>query len=302
MHNLKANFNKFLTIAKSVFRDKINKDGNFRYYSNKPKMSDIQIIALSCLAESLSIDSENWLFAKLRSGYPKLFPTLIHRTNYNRRRRRLSEMTAQLSKQICLNFSGHDSEYVIDSIPVPICQKPRIARLKICKDDELVLPSTAWHASHKSYYHGFKMHLVISKSGFPFTVGMTTASMHDSQYIPYLKQDNLPECELLADRGYISAGQQLDLFQQAGVKIITPLKANMKITNLWNYQRGKTRKIIETLFSQLCDQQLLKRNYAKTSEGLFTRIVAKIASVSILKAINSLANKPLGKIKHTLVC
>lgn len=150
MHNLKANFSKFLTIAKSVFRDEINTDGNFRFYPNKPKLSDIQIIALSCLAESLSIDSENWLFGKLRSGYPKLFPDLIHRTNYNRRRRGLSERTAQLSKLVCLKFSGSDSEYIIDSIPVPICQKPRIARLKICRDDDLVLPSTAWHASHKS--------------------------------------------------------------------------------------------------------------------------------------------------------
>lgn len=302
MHNLRANFNKFLTIAKLIFRDEINAEGNFRFYPNKPKMSDIQIITLSCLAESMSIDSENWLFGKLRSGYPKLFPNLIHRTTYNRRRRKLSEKTAQLSKQVCLKFSGDDSEYVIDSIPVPICQKPRIARLKICRDDELVLPSTAWHASHKSYYHGFKMHLVISKSGFPFAAGMTTASMHDSQYIPFLKHDDLPKCELLADRGYISAGQQLALFQQAGVKIITPLKANMKIKNLWNYQRRKTRKTIETLFSQLCDQHLLKRNYAKTSDGLFARIVAKIASVSILKAINSLASKPLGRIKHTLLC
>lgn len=147
-------------------------------------MSDIEIITLSCLAESLSIDSESWLFCKLRSEYSRLFPNLIHRTTYNRRRRRLSEKTAQLSKLV-LKFSGHDTEYIIDSIPVPICQKPRIARLKICMDDESVLPSTAWHASHRSYYHGFKIHLVISKSGFPFAAGMTTASMHDSQYIPF---------------------------------------------------------------------------------------------------------------------
>lgn len=66
--------------------------------------------------------------------------------------------------------------------------------------------------------------------------------------------------------------------------------------------RRKTRKTIETLFSQLCDQQLIKRNYAKTSDGLFAQIVAKIASVLILKAINSLANKPLGRIKHALLC
>lgn len=53
----------------------------------------------------------------------------------------------------------------------------------------------------------YKMHLVISQSGFPFAAGMTTASMHDSQYIPFLKHDHLPECELLVDRGYISARQ-----------------------------------------------------------------------------------------------
>lgn len=175
-------------------------------------MSDIEIIALSCLGESLSIDSENWLFGRLLSGYFKLLPNLIHRTTYNRRRRRLSEKTAQLSKLVCLKFPGTDSQYVIDSIPVPICQKPRISRLKTCRDDELVLPSTTWHASHKSYYRGYKMHMVISQSRFPFSAGMTTVSMHDSQYSPFLKHDNLPECELLANRCSISAGQQLALF------------------------------------------------------------------------------------------
>lgn len=82
MHNLRANFNKFLSIAKSVFRDEINAGGNFQFYPNKPKMPDLQIITLSCLAESLSLDratdrSENWLFGKLRSGSPRLFPDLV---------------------------------------------------------------------------------------------------------------------------------------------------------------------------------------------------------------------------------
>jgi hypothetical protein len=121
--------------------------------------------------------------------------------------------------------------------------------------------------------------------------------MHDSQYIPFLKYDNRPECELLADHGYISTRQQLTLFQQTGVKIITQLKANMKIKNLWNYQRRKTSKQLKLSFLNYATG-----NYAKTSNGLFARIVAKIASVSILKAINSLANKPLGRIKHALLC
>lgn len=73
---------------------------------------------------------------------------------------------------------------------------------------------------------------------------------HETDLFKYeiMLKSNLPECELLADRGYISAGQQLALFQQAEVKMITPLKANMKIQNLWNYQRRKHVKLSK-LFS-----------------------------------------------------
>jgi hypothetical protein len=62
---------------------------------------------------------------------------------------------------------------------------------------------------------------VIPQIGFPIVAGMTTASMHDSQYVSFLQHNNLFECKLPADHGPISAAHQLTLFQQAGVKIIT---------------------------------------------------------------------------------
>ena len=37
----------------------------------------------------------------------------------------------------------------------------------------------------------------------------------------------------------------------------------------------KSRKRIETLFSQLCDQFMIRRNYAKSFPGFKTRILAK---------------------------
>ena len=57
-------------------------------------------------------------------------------------------------------------------------------------------------------------------------------------------------------------------------------------------KQGRIRKIIETLFSQLCDQLMIKRNYAKTMEGPFARIIAKIASVTILKTVNKIKGTP----------
>lgn len=45
---------------------------------------------------------------------------------------------------------------------------------------------------------------------------------------------------------------------------------------------------------------MLKRNYAKTFEGLQTRIMAKVAAVTVLQNINHLNGKPLNHIKHAL--
>ena len=78
MHNLKTNFDKILDITKSFFQDSLNADGNYYFYPNKPKMSDSEVIALSILGETIGIDSENYLFGKLKSDHLKDFPNLLH--------------------------------------------------------------------------------------------------------------------------------------------------------------------------------------------------------------------------------
>lgn len=85
MHNLKTNFNKFLQITKSVLSDHLLSDGNFKKYSNKPKFTDIELVTLAITSECLGIDSENLLFSKLKSEYKSDFPTLLDRSNFNRR-------------------------------------------------------------------------------------------------------------------------------------------------------------------------------------------------------------------------
>jgi hypothetical protein len=57
---------------------------------------------------------------------------------------------------------------------------------------------------------------------------------------------------------------------------------------------------VETVFSQLDDQFLLLRNYAKDVTGIFTRILAKIASMTALQYLNKINDRPIGRIKHAL--
>lgn len=75
----------------------------------------------------------------------------------------------------------------------------------------------------------------------------------------------------------------------------------MKTSRNWNRGDAKARKVIETVFSRLEDQFLMKRNYAKSFLGYHTRMTSKIAAHTMLQYLNSLADRPLNRIKHALV-
>jgi len=63
----------------------------------------------------------------------------------------------------------------------------------------------------------------------------------------------------------------------------------------------KSRKRIETLFSQLCDQFMIRRNYAKSFEGFKNRILSKIMALTVIQMINKINNKNINNIKTCIV-
>ena len=69
MHNIKINFNKITEVIKEIIGADINEKGNFLISDTNPKFSNIEVKTLSLTAECLSIDSENYLFAKLNKEY-----------------------------------------------------------------------------------------------------------------------------------------------------------------------------------------------------------------------------------------
>jgi hypothetical protein len=84
----------------------------------------------------------------------------------------------------------------------------------------------------------------------------------------------------------LSQELQLDLFETAKIKLEVPMRKNQNNYQKQPYVFRKTRKRIETLFSQLCDQFMIRRNYAKTFEGFKTRILSKITALTIIQFIN----------------
>ncbi|MFC2137716.1 IS982 family transposase [Bacteroidota bacterium] len=300
MHNLKTNFGKIFNITKSIFKSRLNDLDNFYDYRNKPKLSDCEIIALSFTVESIGIDSENYFLGKLKSDHKDDFPNLIDRSNFNRRRKKLSEFIKELNQILANGLNQGENVYLVDSIPIPVCKLAREKRSKICKLDYLSAPDKGYSAVNKSYYYGYKLHLVTSFRGIFQSMDLTKASVHDVQYLSELKYSGLNNCTLLADKGYLSKPYQIDLFNSCLIKLETPNRHNQHEKEHYPFIFKKSRKRIETLFSQLCDQFMLKRNYAKTLKGLSVRLLSKITAVTMLQFINFENNKPINHLKYAL--
>ena len=129
---------------------------------------------------------------------------------------------------------------------------------------------------------------------------LTKASVHDVHFLPQLKDTGLNNCTLVADKGYLSSEYQLDLFTNCQVKLETPSRTNQKDYLPFEPVYRRVRKRIETLFAQLCDQFMLKRNYAKSVLGLSVRLLTKITGVTLLQYLNVKNNKPLNHLKYAL--
>ena len=124
-------------------------------------------------------------------------------------------------------------------------------------------------------------------------------SVHDIHYLKDVKVD-YSNCTVIGDRGYISAQVQLDLFETANIRLEVPYRCNQKEWKPTFPAFAKARKRIETIFSQLCDQFMIIRNYAKDTDGLFARIIGKISALTILQYINYKNEKPIDRVKYAL--
>lgn len=299
MHNLKTNFDKFFNITKSVFKDHLNEYDNFKFYPHRPKLSDCEIIALSITGEAIGIDSENYFWGKLKCDHNLDFPGLIDRSNFNRRRKHLYPLIRELNQRIANMLNEFEDVYIVDSIPVPVCQIARAKHSKVFKESYETSPDRGYSAISKSHYYGYKLHLITSVRGIYQSMDLTKASIHDVHYLSEAKYSGLSSCTLIADKGYLSSTYQLDLFNSCQIKLQVPKRAN-QVREPYPLIFRRMRKRIETLFSQLCDQFMLKRNYAKTNFGLSVRILSKITAVTLLQYINSKNNKPINHLKYAL--
>lgn len=276
MNNLYANYERILEVLR-----KISQDTLLEYQRRSPQLKDLEVVSLVLTAEFMGMDSENHLFRQL----PDALSSRIERSVYNRRKRKLSFAINDIRLKLAQKFNEFEDCFIIDSMPLEVCKIARSSRSKICKEQDYCFPNRGFCASQQLLFYGYKLHAVCSIKGIFQSVDLSPASVHDIHYLKDIKSQ-LSDCVLLGDKGYLSSEIQIDLFNSVNIELETPKRTNQKDYKPQFYLYKKYRKRIETLFSQLCDQFMIRRNYAKTFEGFKTRILAKITALTIVQFIN----------------
>ena len=187
----------------------------------------------------------------------------------------------------------------MDSTPLEICKYSRANRSSICSTVD-VKPTYGYCAATKTRYFGYKLHAVCDENGIIHSFDFTPANIHDIHYLKDIK-NNLKNCTLIGDKGYLSAEYQLDLFNSSNINLSVTKRKNQKNFQTYCPIKRKKRKRIETIFSQLDAQFTMVTNFAKTFTGFKTRILSKITAFTMIQTLNYFVfNRELNKIKVNL--
>ncbi|SNV37450.1 transposase [Streptococcus acidominimus] len=181
------------------------------------KVSDESILVLLLLQAELGITSQCHFYSICH-----LFPCgqLLERSRFNRRSKQLIWLV-QFIRKAMSEMLPSDKLAIIDSFPLPLCQPIRNHRAKIFND----VADIGYNATKNLWCYGFKVHMLVTLSGFILNYVVTPASVHDIKVVDELLE-GCRQSVVLADLGYLS--QELkDRLEQKGYHLWTPLRQNM---------------------------------------------------------------------------
>jgi hypothetical protein len=211
-------------------------------------------------------------------------PKAISKSRFNRRLHAIdSSLWQQLFDLLAEVFKQCRPEqtYVVDSLPVAVCDNIRICRCKLYPPQEHGKAFRGYVASKRRYFYGLRVHLVTTGAGEPVEFCLTAASESDIGVFKEMSLE-LPEGSIIcADKGYTDYHYE-DLLEEVGLHLKSQRKKNSKREMpAWEEFLGKPiRQYIETVFSKL-SAMFSRKIHAVTPRGFELKIVCFLLAFSI---------------------
>jgi hypothetical protein len=262
----------------------------YRVGHDRIDFSDSEVITLSLMQEALSNDSELSFHRIVAKNYGHLFPDLLERSRYHRRRKALLGVQLHLLRQLMDLFKKLAAWLVIDSAPVETVHFVR------SQSGKASIPEATYGyiPTKKRHFFGFRLHLLISERGAVVDFVLSPADVGERAVAEYLLSA-APGTKALSDNGY-SGFWLSNLFGRHGGRLWFGQRPSRRVASkaaarLRRFHRGK-RALVETVFSMLADQFRVETTRARSLLGLKTRMAAKLLSYNVSFLLNEMLGRP----------
>jgi Transposase DDE domain len=175
-----------------------------------------------------------------------------------------------------------EQAYVVDSLPVAVCDNIRIRRCRLYPPEEHGGAFRGYVPSKRRYFYGLRVHLVVTQAGEPVEFALAAGSEADVSVFKELELD-LPEGSTIhADKAYTDYDYEDLLEEAAGLRLRAQHRKNSKrLMAAWEEFLGKpARQYIETVFGKLTNL-FSKKIHAVTPRGFELKIVWFLLAFSI---------------------
>jgi len=266
-----------------------------RYQHERIDLSDSEIITLSILQEALSMDSEDSFLRFIRKNYLYLFPRLISRDRYNRRRRDLTEVMLLCFRHITTFFHSRAEHLIVDSAPVETASFVR------SQSARRSMPEAAYGfmPSKKRHFFGFRFHSLVSDEGAVLDFVLSPADIDERTVARELLRP-YDGHYILGDNGYSGEPMKIAAARAGYALWASPRQSQRPKSReqaRWRRWLRSKRDLVETVFSMLADQFKLERTRALSLWGLKARLISKLLAFNLSLWLNHQLGRHLLSVK-----
>ncbi len=254
-----------------------------------PPLSDEEVITMEICGEYFKCATDQDIFDYFRAHYRSWFPHLTDRSLVARQAAKLWQAKAAIPQRLTIvSGQAHDPVQVIDTLPLPVCSRPRAPRDRCFKPEA----ASGYCAATDLHYYGFKLGLRIARSGMITSYPLLPARPHAINAVDDLVAGIVGIVP--ADKGFIDQVRQTWLEERQGVLIVTPPRKGMRARYHPQFLTAcqRIRKRVETVGSQLTDRFAIARIRVRDLWHYQHRLIRKVLAHTGVVFLNLQAGRP----------
>lgn len=252
-----------------------------RTVGSPPVFSDSEMLTIMLAIDFFEFSSERRYLAFIRANYLALFPKLLDQSQFNRRARRLRYLLNELRQDWARELGAQwENHFLLDTTPVVVVGYRRNKRHSNFRGSA----DYGYCAARRMKYFGYKLVMLTTLDGTPYSFELVPANTDERDAADEIL-DTLPlGSNIWSDKGFLDEDWQAEWAQQKGIHLWTPKRQNQKVHNPAQFDQllNQVRERIEGAYDILKEGgRSVEHTLAITVDGLCSRIIAKISSVTL---------------------